>query len=117
LFNTCWIKPFSIESLSLNFLGSSKEKLDRGESYSVTIDHLDKVIVKQNFLIEVPRLKFTEKIMSFYNNIKNKLPCLFDEIFEDEQDQIKIYEKFVYLLHLLQMGKIKYQKQTNFLYI
>jgi len=117
LFNECWIKPFNIESLSLNFLNSSREKLSKGEGYSVTIEHLDKVIIKHNFLLEVPEQKFTEKIMSFYNNIKNKFPCSFDEIFENEQDQIKIYENFVYLLHLLQMGKIKYQKETNFLYI
>jgi len=117
LFNECWIKPFNIESLSLNFLNSSRERLSKGEGYSVTIEHLDKVIIKHNFLLEVPEQKFTEKIMSFYNNIKNKFPCSFDEIFENEQDQIKIYENFVYLLHLLQMGKIKYQKETNFLYI
>lgn len=117
LFNECWIKPFNIESLSLNFLNSSKEKLSKGEGYSVTIEHLDKVIIKHNFLLEVPEQKFTEKILSFYNSIKNKFPCSFDEIFENEQDQIKIYENFVYLLHLLQMGKIKYQKETNFLYI
>ena len=113
----CWIKPFNIESLSLNFLSSSKEKLSKGKGYSITIEHVDKVITKQNFLLEVPEQKFTEKIMSFYNNIKNKFPCSFEEIFANEQDQIKIYENFVYLLHLLQMGKIKYQKETNFLYI
>lgn len=117
LFNECWIKPFNIESLSLNFLNSSKEKLSKGRGYPVTIYHLDKVIVKQSFLLEVPELKFTEKIMNYYNNIKNKFPCLFDEIFENEQDQTIIYEKFVYILHLLQMGKIKYQKETDFLYI
>ncbi|MCK4284618.1 MAG: hypothetical protein KAX18_00370 [Candidatus Lokiarchaeota archaeon] len=117
LFNGCWIKPFNIESLSLNFLNSSREKLSKGEGYSVTIEHLEKVIIKHNFLLEVPEQKFTEKIMNFYNTIKNKFPCSFDDVFENEQDQIKIYENFVYLLHLLQMGKINYQKETNFLYI
>ena len=117
LFNDCWVKPFSIESLSLNFLDYSNEKLSKERGSPLTIDHLDKVIVKQNFLLEVPELKFTEKIMIFYNTIKNKFPCSFDEIFENEQDQVEIYEKFVYLLHLLQLGKIRYQKETNFLYI
>lgn len=117
LFNDCWVKPFSIESLSLNFLNYSNEMLSKERGYPVPIDHLDKVTVKYNFLLEVPELKFTEKIMNFYNTIKNKFPCSFDEIFENEQDQIKIYEKFVYLLHLLQLNKIKYQKETKFLYI
>lgn len=117
LLNDCWITPFSIESLSLNFLNYSKEKLSKERGYPIIIDHLDKVKIKHSFLLEVPEFKFTEKIMNFYNAIKNKLPCSFDEIFETEHDQIEIYEKFVYLLHLLQLGKIKYQKETNFLYI
>ena len=117
LFNDCWVTPFSIESLSLNFLNHSNEKLSKERGYPITIDHLDKVKIKHSFLLEVPEFKFSEKIMNFYNAIKNKLPCSFDEIFENEQDQIEIYEKFVYLLHLLQLGKIKYQKETNFLYI
>ena len=86
LFNDCWIKPFSIESLSLNFLNYSNEKLSKERGHPVTIDHLDKVIIKQSFLLEVPELKFTEKIMNFFNTIKNKFPCSFDKIFENEQD-------------------------------
>jgi len=38
-------------------------------------------------------------------------------VFDNELDQIEIYEQFVYLLHLLQLGKIKYQKDTNTLYL
>jgi hypothetical protein len=117
LLNECWVKPFSIESLSPNFLNYSNEILSKEKGHPVAIDHLDKVVTKYNFLLEVPELKFTEKIMNFYNIIRNKLPCSFDEIFENEQDQIQIYEKFVYILHLLQLGKIKYQKETKFLYI
>ena len=56
-------------------------------------------------------------IPSLYEKIKNRLPCLYDDIFEDEHDQLKIFENFVFLLHLLQLGKIKYQKETNFLYL
>ena len=38
-------------------------------------------------------------------------------IFEDEEDDIKLCKKFVYLLHLLQSGLVNYQKETNFIYI
>ncbi len=117
ILNGCWIKLFNIESLSLNFLNTSREKLNKGSGYLITIDHIDKVKIKQNFLLEVPEQKFTEKINRFYNDIKNKFPCSFDEIFANEQDQIKIYEEFVFLLHLLQLNKIKYEKNTNTLYI
>ena len=41
----------------------------------------------------------------------------YDEIFEDEHDQIRIFENFVYLLHLLQLNLIKYQKETKYLYL
>ncbi|MFX0080550.1 MAG: hypothetical protein ACFE94_02255 [Candidatus Hodarchaeota archaeon] len=117
LLNDCWVKPFSIESLSLDFLEFSRDKLSIKRDYLTTIEHIDRVEVKDTFLLEVPEQKFTEKILNFFNSIINKLPCSFDEIFEDDQNQIRIYENFVYLLHLLQLGKIKYQKETNFLYI
>ncbi len=117
LLNECWIMPFNIESLSLDFLEYSRDKLSVKRGYPTSIEHIEKLEVKDTFLLEVPELKFTEKMLNFYNNIKNKLPCSFDEIFEGDQNQIRIYENFVYLLHLLQLGKINYQKETNFLYI
>ncbi|MFX1487526.1 MAG: hypothetical protein ACFFBI_00135 [Promethearchaeota archaeon] len=117
LFEDCWIKPFNIESLSLEVLESSHEKLSIERDYPSLITHLDKIKIKQKFLLEVPEQKFTEKMLSFYSLITPKLPCSFDEIFEHEKDQIKIYENFVYVLHLLQLGKLKYQKETNYLYI
>lgn len=117
LLKDCWIKPFTIKSLSLDFLEFSKDKLSIKRGYPKSIEQIEKVEVKDTFLLEVPEQQFTEKMLNFYNNIKDKLPCLFDKIFEDDQNQIRIYENFVYLLHLLQLGKIKYQKETNFLYI
>ncbi|MHA2049781.1 MAG: hypothetical protein ACW986_09225 [Promethearchaeota archaeon] len=117
LLEGCWIKPFNIESLSLDFLTSSQEKLSLGHLIQPPIKHLDKVETKQNFLLEVPEYQYSEKIINFFESIEHKLPCAFDAIFEEEQNQIKIYENFVYLLHLLQMGKIKYQKETKFLYL
>jgi len=117
LFDGCWRKVFQIESLSLNFLESSKNKLCKDKGAPITIVHLDKVFSKEEFLLEVPEQNFTEKMIAFFNEIKKRLPCLFEEIFGREQDQAKIYEMFVYLLHLLQLGKLKYQKDTNTLYI
>ncbi|MFX0030209.1 MAG: hypothetical protein ACFE8B_13440 [Candidatus Hermodarchaeota archaeon] len=117
LLSECWIKPFNINSLSVEFLEFSKDKLNTIKRDSTIIEQLDKLEVKDTFLLEIPEQKFTEKMLMFFNSIKNKLPCAFDEIFEGEQNQIKLYENFVYLLHLLQLGKIKYQKQSNFLYL
>ena len=56
-------------------------------------------------------------MLDFYEEIKVKFPCPFDDIFEEQKDQLKLFENFVYLLHLFQLGKIKYQKETEFLYI
>ena len=117
LLKECWRKPFNIEAISLNFLESSKEKLCSEKAYSLAIEQINKIDVKENFLLEVPTQKFTEKMNKFFNAIRNKLPCSFDHIFEEEDDQTKIYENFVFLLHLLQLGKIKYQKETKFLYL
>ena len=81
------------------------------------IVHLKKIPSKEDFLIEVPEFQFIEKLNKYYDEIIKKLPCVFDQIFEEERNQIKIYEHFIYLLHLLQQGRIKYHKETNTLYL
>ncbi len=117
LFKDCWRQPFNINPLSINFLECSKNKLSSAKRHSFSIEAIERLKVKEDFLLEVPTHKYTEKMMDFFNAIKYKLPCSFDDIFEDEHDQIIIYEEFVYILHLLQLGKIKYQKESNFLYL
>ena len=117
LFEDCWRKPFTVNALSLKFLESSKDRLVSDKKEPLLIETIDKIDFKEEFLLEVPEQKFTEKMMAFYDIIKNKLPCSYEDLFEGAQDQMKIFENFVYLLHLLQLGKIKYQKDTNFLYL
>ena len=117
LLEECWREPFTINTLSLDFLESSKEKLDKRKGETYKIEHVDKIDFKDNFLLEIPTHKFTEKMMLFFNSIKDKLPCSYDEIFGEEKSQAKLFENFVYLLHLLQEGKIQYQKETGFLYL
>lgn len=117
IFNGCWNFTFELEPLSINFLEYALDRFCKEKTIDLGIEHLDKERSDYQFLLEIPRFKFTEKVDEFLNEIKNKLPCYFEEVFEDEKDQIKIYEKFVFLLHLLQLGKIKYQKETNTLYL
>lgn len=117
LFEECWREPFTINTLSLDFLESSKEKLDKRKGETYKIEHVDKIDFKDNFLLEIPTHKFTEKMMLFFNSIKDKLPCSYDEIFIEEKSQVKLFKNFVYLLHLLQLGKVQYQKVTGFLYL
>ena len=117
LFEDCWRDPFIIDTLSLEFLEYSKDRLVTKKPEPLKIEHLDKINLKETFLLEIPEKRFTDKMLAFFNSIKDKLPCSYEEIFEDESDQQKIFENFVYLLHLLQLGKIKYQKETNFLYL
>ncbi len=117
LFNDCWIKEFSLQSLSYDFLEFSKNKLTQDKAPPVIIEHLRRDNVKEDFILELPTQKFTEKMLEFFKEIENKLPCSFDKIFDGIQDQIEIYEKFVYLLHLLQIKKIKYKHETSTIYI
>ncbi len=116
LFEGCWSKVFTLDALSMDFLEISKERLSKLIKKSYSIEHLQKTDEGGDFILEVPKLKFSEKMMEFFNTIQDKLPCSFEVIFEDESDQIEIFEKFVFLLHLLQIGIIKYQKETNTLY-
>lgn len=117
VFEDCWREPFNIDTLSLKFLEYSKERLVLEKEDPLKIEPIEKIKLKEDFILEIPEKRFTEKMLAFFNIIKDKLPCSYEEIFEDELDQIKIFENFVYILHLLQLGKIKYQKETNFLYL
>ncbi len=118
LFDMCWRTTFNLDPLSLEFLEASRKKLGKLEKKSYNIEHL-KMSRKSGeyFILSVPEQGFSDHLLEFYDSTIEKLPCFFDEIFDGEHDQIKIYEKFVYILHLLQLGKIKFQKETNTLYI
>jgi len=117
IFNGCWNYNFELESLSLNFLEYAANRFCKEKIMDYSIEHVNKERSDYQFLIEIPKFKFTEKVNAFFNKIKDMLPCNFEDVFENEIDQLEIYEKFVYLLHLLQLGKIKYQKETNTLYL
>ena len=117
IFNGCWNHSFELEQISLNFLDYALNRFCKEKTVDLVIEHLDKERSDYQFLLEIPKLKFTEKVNEFLDEIRNRLPCYFEEVFENEKNQIKIYEKFVYLLHLLQLGKLKYQKETNTLYV
>jgi len=117
IFRGCWNYTFELDALSLSFLEYASDRYCKEKIMDLKIEHLNKEKFNFQFLLEIPRLKFTEKINAFFNKISTKLPCYFEDVFDNELDQIKIYEQFVYLLHLLQLGKIKYQKNTNTLYM
>jgi len=117
LLEDCWKEPFTLNTLSLRFLEYSKDRLVTKKSEPLKIESIDKIRLKENFLLEIYDKKFTEQMNAFFDSIKGKLPCSYDEIFNNEDDQLKVFEYFVYLLHLLQLGKLKYQKETNFLYL
>jgi len=117
LLTECWIDVFYSDCMSYNFLEYSRDRFCKKNIASTELEHLEKSILTKEFLLEFPKRKFTEKLMIYFELIKNKLPCKFNDIFEDENDQIKIYEHFVYILHLLQLGKIKYHKETESLYL
>lgn len=117
LFEGCWMKPFQIACLSIDFLKESRNKLLSKHAEPITIKELSRVGSNEQFILEIPKKKFTEKMDLYFSSIRDKLPCYLDDIFDNETDQIIIFEHFIYLLHLLQLGRIKYQKETNTLYL
>lgn len=117
LLSECWRNIFMIDVISLDFLELSQKRLDIDRRGLITIEHLQKAKVKDKFLLEIPKHKFTEKMMQFYESILEKLPCTLEAIFEEYTEQEVIYENFVYLLHLLQLNKLKYLKETNVIYL
>jgi hypothetical protein len=117
LFNGCWHNIFYIEDLSLDFLIYAKNRFCKDKVSNIEIEHLKRIYSNEEFLIEIPEYQFIEKLDQFFDEIKQKLPCSFEEIFKDENNQIKIYEKFIYSLHLFQQGRVKYHKETNMVYL
>lgn len=117
LFNDCWIKTFNSAILSYKFLEESKDRLIREKPSPLIIEHLQTEKTNEKFILKLPKHKFTEKMLAFFDSIKEKLPCSFYEVFDEKLDQIELYNQFVYLLHLLQNGVIQYQMETNTLYL
>lgn len=117
LLEGCWRKEFIIQNVSFDLLEECNEKYSLPKIDITQIDHLKKPEVKENFWIQIPKKNFTEKMLAYFSTVKKKLPCKYEDIFEDDENQIEIFENFVYLLHLLQLGKIKYQKETKSLYL
>ena len=117
LFKGCWNRLFRIGCLSLGFLQESQNKLSTRNREPIKIKKVPRIESKDQFLLEIPMQKFTEKMDDYFTSISDKLPCSLDELFDNETDQLVIYENFIYMLHLLQLGRIKYQKDTKTFYI
>ncbi len=117
LFENCWRKAFAIDVLSYQFLDSSKSLLKREKRSPLESPTIEYEEYNEDFILKVPKLRYTEKMTQYLEEIKKKMPCSFNDIFEEEQDDINLCKNFVYILHLLQSGMIKFQKETNFLYL
>jgi len=117
IFRSCWRRVFNIETISTNFLAESDKKYSKQRNNVFQFTHLKQKKVDSEFLLEISQHNFTEKMFLYLEKIKEKLPCKFENIFENDKDQTEIFENFVYLLHLLQLGRIKYQKETKSLYM
>jgi len=117
LFNGAWKKPFSIDMMAFNFLEKSKNLLCRESKAPIEIKHEEIEPVEDLFIVEIMEKDFTVRMMDYYEEVRQKVPCSFNEIFENETNKVNVYKKFVYLMHLIQSGRIKYQEETDFIYV
>jgi len=104
-------------NIEISNLLKSKNFLENRRREGYTIENLQIPNKNENFVLEMRSISFQETIENYYNEIYRKLPCNIEDLFEELESQEEIYEKFFIILHLLQSGKIMYQKQTNFVYI
>jgi len=117
LLKECWISSFHTNSVSIDFLQESTDKLClERKSEHVPFISPEKINTDQEFILEVPSRNFNEKLEGYMAKIQSLLPCSFSKLFEHQKEQGKIFENFVYVLHLLQLGKLHYQKETHFIY-
>lgn len=117
LFITSWKEFFHLESISLKFLNYSNDRYCQERKIIEAIKHLQRQKKIGDFLLRIPAHKFSEKIQGYFNQIIHLLPCKFEDLFTDEKDQLQLYEDFVYILHLIQLGIIQFNKEKNLVYV
>ncbi|MFX1419695.1 MAG: hypothetical protein ACFE9N_12310 [Promethearchaeota archaeon] len=78
LFGDCWRNPFTVDVLSLEFMEYSKNRLVAKKGEPLVIEAIDKVEIKENFILELTSEKFTDKMLAFYEKIKDRLPCSYE---------------------------------------
>lgn len=117
VFNNCWKKPLVIERLSYDFLKYSKDLLCKDKTPKKEIQHEEYSPPTEDYIIKIQKQNFTEEMTNYFESIRHKLPCTFNELFEDEPNRITACQNFVFLMHLIQYGKIHYQKETDHLYL
>jgi hypothetical protein len=115
-FTGCWRKAFTLRTVSLKGLSKYFDRFTSSHKEFIDIQHINRSTKKGEYIFFVPKESFSEKMMDFYTVLVEKLPCDYDDLFKYEKNQLVIFENFVYLLHLLQIGKVKFQKETNILY-
>ena len=116
LFRKSWRELFHLESISLKFLNYSNVRYSQERKAIEAIEHLQGQKNKGDFLLRIPAHKFSEKMQCYFDQIINLLPCKFEDLFANEKDQLRLYEDFVYVLHLIQLGIIKFNKEKNLVY-
>ena len=69
----------------MNFLKYSRDLYCRERTHQFDIEHLEKQSFDEDFVLEIPDQKFTEKINKYYDEIKTELPCTINLLFEENQ--------------------------------
>ena len=90
LFKESWREIFLLDTLSLDFLMYADKRFSKESEQAIFVEHLTRQGSTEDFIIEIPKQQFTEKLEGFFAEIIKKLPCFFEDIFEDEQDQIRL---------------------------
>ena len=66
----CWNYPFELDAVSLNFLEYASNRYCKEKLMDSKIEHLNREKTDFQFLLEIPMLKFTDKLNAFFNKIR-----------------------------------------------
>jgi hypothetical protein len=116
MLNKNWQSPLLLPHFSLSFLSKSFERLVLNKrSTNLGIIFKDKPELASPEIRELPEIEkpYKMKMFGYLNSIRQILPATLDDLTDDAQSIDDYYDNFSYILHLLQLGYLTYNKSSK----
>ena len=116
ILNKIWQSPLLLPHFSLSFLTKSFERLVLNKkSTNLGVFFKDKPILASPDIRELPEIDkpYKIKMFEFLNSIRPIFPATLDDLLNKDHSIDIYFEYFSYILHLLQLGYLTYNKSSK----
>ena len=120
ILNKIWQTPLLLPNFSLSFLTKSFERLVLNKkSSNLEILFKDKPILASPEIRELPEIDkpYKMKMFEYLNSIRPILPATLDDLLNKNYSVDVYYENFSYILHLLPLGYLNYDKSSKIFFL